>query len=256
MTVRRSERPTPGKVLTKATPGRGFRRTPSTQVKVQKHKSLEQTWPLFGERPAAFPADPAATIQQFAPPSSDLAALAEGKNLLDERSSTAARRPSPGLAADAPEWMRAARTLADWLEARVAQGSVSPIDEAAIARTWAVFCLAGSSEGQILKVAHLVQRAHTAIRNTPRGQSDIQAAYHAAAGVLHTALPTELRARMPSERVVHVIRKLRDEADAWAAIVEGTSDLLGWKDHARTHAATVIRALLDQKRKIVNPSEP
>jgi hypothetical protein len=58
-----------------------------------------------------------------------------------------------------------------------------------------------------------------------------------------------VRDRMPLERAVHVVRRLRDEADSWAAIVEGTSELLGWKDHARTHAATVIRALLEQQRK-------
>ena len=54
---------------------------------------------------------------------------------------------------------------------------------------------------------------------------------------------------MPLERAVHVVRRLRDEADAWAAIVEGTSELLGWNDYARTHAASVIRALLEQQRK-------
>jgi hypothetical protein len=224
MTVRRSERPTPGKAISKATPGRGFRRTPSTQTQAQfvppKQKNLNQTWPLFS---AAVPSD--------------------------ERSQTRSRRTPQGLPADAPEWMRAARALADWLEERIERGSVTNPDQAAIARTWAAFCLGGATEPQILKVAHLVQRAHSAIRSTPRGHSDLQAAYHAAAGVLHAALPTAVRDRMPLERAVHVVRKLRDEADPWAAIVEGTSELLGWKDHARTHAATVIRALLEQQRK-------
>jgi hypothetical protein len=250
MTVRRSERPTPGKAVSRATPGRGFRRTPSTQVPAEpKQKNLNQTWPLFGKAAPSFPADPAATVHDLAPPSSDLAALAAGKNLLDERSQTRSRRTPQGLPADAPEWMRAARALADWLEERIERGVVTNPDQAAIARTWAAFCLGGSTEPQILKVAHLVQRAHSAIRSTPRGNSDLQAAYHAAAGVLHAALPTGVRDRMPLERAVHVVRRLRDEADPWAAIVEGTCELLGWKDHARTHAATVIRALLEQQRK-------
>jgi hypothetical protein len=250
MTVRRSERPTPGKAVSRATPGRGLRRTPSAQVPAQpQHKNLNQTWPLFGKAAPSFPADPAATVHDLAPPSSDLAALAAGKNLPDERSQTRSRRTPQGLPADAPEWMRAARALADWLEERIERGSVTNPDQAAIARTWAAFCLGGATEPQILKVAHLVQRAHAAIRSTPRGNSDLQAAYHAAAGVLHAALPTGLRERMPLERAVHVVRRLRDEADPWAAIVEGTSELLGWKDHARTHAATVIRALLEQQRK-------
>jgi len=248
MTVRRSERPTPGKVLTKATPGRGFRRTLSTQVD-SKHKSLNQTWPLFGQPGQSFPADPATTVHDLAPPSSDLAALATGKNLPDERGHARSRRAPPGLPADAPEWMRAARALADWLDERIERSAITNIDQAAIARSWAAFCLGGSTEPHILKVAHLVQRAHTAIRSSPRGHNDLQAAFHAAAGVLHAALPTGVRERMPLERAVHVIRKLRDEADPWAAIVEGTSELLGWNDNARTHAATVIRALLEQQRK-------
>lgn len=251
MTVRRSERPPPGKALSKATPGRGMRRAPSTQVPAHgKQKSLNQTWPLFGQQAPAFPADPARTVAELAPPSSDLAALADGKHLLpEERGQARSRRTPQGLPPDAPEWMRAARALADWLEERVERGVVTTGDQAAVARTWAAFCLGGSTEPQILKVAHLVQRAHAAIRATPRGQHDLQAAYHAAAGVLHAALPTVVRDRMPLERAVHVVRKLRDEADSWAAIVEGTSELLGWKDHARTHAATVIRALLEQQRK-------
>jgi hypothetical protein len=250
MTVRRSERPTPGKALSKATPGRGSRRPSSTQLPAAvKQKPLNQTWPLFGQPAPAFPADPATTVLDLAPPSSALEALAQGKGLLPDERSGRNRRPVQGLPADAPEWMRAARALSDWLEERIERRSLTNADQAAVARTWAAFCLGGSTESQILKVAHVVQRAHTAIRSTPRGQHDLQAAYHAAAGVLHAALPTSVRERMPFERAVHVVRKLRDEADPWAAIVEGTSELLGWKDHGRTHAATVIRALLEQHKK-------
>jgi hypothetical protein len=249
MTVRRSERPTPGKALSK-TPGRALRRTPSSHAPATaKQKPLNQTWPLFGHAAPAFPADPADTVHDLAPPSSALQALATGKSLLPDERGQRSRRPVQGLPADAPEWMRAARALSDWLEERIERRSVSHADQAAVARTWAAFCLGGSTESQILKVAHLVQRAHSAIRTTPRGQHDLQAAYHGAAGVLHAALPTSVRARMPLERAVHVVRKLRDEADSWAAIVEGTSELLGWKDHGRTHAATVIRALLEHHKK-------
>src|SRR5262245_11289043 len=249
MIARRSERPLPGKLPDQATLERGFCRTlPLTVKDPATQKSLSQTWPLFGG-PPSFPADPTTTVRDLAPPSADLAALAAGQGFLAEERSQARNRMPQGLPADAPEWMRAARALADWLEERVQRGSISNADQAAVARTWAAFCLGGSTEPQILKVAHLVQRAHAAIRATPRGQSDLQAAYHAAAGVLHAALPTGVRERMPLERAVHVVRKLREEADPWAAIVEGTSELLGWKDHARTHAAALIRALLEQQRK-------
>lgn len=245
MTVRRSERPTPGKALSKATPGRGTRRTMPLEP---QQKSLNQTWPLFGQPGPSFPADPAVTVREMAPPSSDLATLADAKNLAgDDRTPT--RRTPQGLPAGAAEWMRAARALSDWLEERIERGAASDGDQAAIARTWAAFCVGGSTESQVLKVAHLVQRAHAAIRGTPRGQHDLQAAYHAAAGVLHAALPTGIRERMPLERAVAVVRKLRDEADPWAAIVEGTSELLGWKDHARMHSAALIRAILEQQRK-------
>jgi hypothetical protein len=251
MTVRRSERPPPGKPLTKSTPSKSLRRTSSMPADGHpKQKSLSQTWPLFGQQPPSFPADPQETVHELEPPSSVLAALAAGKNLPEDQRAHARNRRAPqGLPANAPEWMRAARALADWLEARVERGSLSIADQATVARTWAAFCLGGSTDAQILRVAHLVQRAHSAIRVTPRGQHDLQAAFHAAAGVLHAALPTGVRDRMPLERAVHVVRKLRDEADPWAAIVEGTSELLGWKDHARTHAAGLIRALLEQQRK-------
>jgi hypothetical protein len=53
---------------------------------------------------------------------------------------------------------------------------------------------------------------------------------------------------MPFERIMLLIRELRNEADAWAAVVEGTSALLGWKDYARSHAAAVIRAVIEQNR--------
>jgi hypothetical protein len=249
MTARRSERPAPGKALSKATPGRGLRRTPSHQAPAQpKQNGLNQTWPLFGRQTAAFPADPATPVHELEPPSSALAALAAGTNLLPDDRAERSRRTPQGLPSDAPEWMRAARALSNWLEERIERATIPAADQAAVARTWAAFCLGGSTESQILKVAHLVQRAHTAIRATPRGQHDLQAAYHAAAGVLHAGLPTAVRERMPLERAVHVVRKIRDEADPWAAIVEGTSELLGWKDHARTHAATVIRALLEQRK--------
>ena len=32
------------------------------------------------------------------------------------------------------------------------------------------------------------------------------------------------------------------------AVVEGTCELLGWKDYARSHAASVIRAVIEKSR--------
>jgi hypothetical protein len=217
-----------------------------------KNPSLAGTWPLFDEdRHAPFPADPSQALTASAPEDADLQALDRRTDFLDivaEGERDARRRVRESLPPAAPDWMRAARALADWLETRIANGSVDPVEQAAIARTWAAWAIAGSSEAQIMRVAHLVGRAHTALRDTQRKQHDLQAAYHDAAGVLHSSLPPTIRDRMPFERVLHVARRLRQEADHWAAMVEGTSELLGWTDYARVHAASIIRAVIERGR--------
>jgi hypothetical protein len=187
----------------------------------------------------------------LAPPSADLAALAgraappsETAKQVDRQRQKLAGAPD----AESPEWLRAASSLAAWLEERIERGEVDVVDQATIARAWAAFCLGGATEPQILRVAHMVQRAHAAIRESPRGHQDLQAAFHAAAGVLHSALPGPIRERMPLERVVYVVRRLREEADGWTAIVQGTTELLGWTDYARVHAATAIRTVLERSR--------
>lgn len=265
MTVRKSERPTTGR-LGKSTPG--FTKTPALGKNAPVAKSTPRpskrppaetvpnrnfaaTWPLFGDAGPAFPAHPATTVHQLAPPSADLAALAGHASPPSETAKEAdrqRRRLGSALRSDAPEWLRAASSLAEWLDERIESGNVEPHEQAAIARTWAAFCLGGATEPQILRVAHIVQRAHTAIRESPRGHQDLQAAFHAAAGVLHSALPTVIKQRMPFERVVYVVRRLREEADSWTAIVQGTTELLGWTDYARVHAATAIRAVLERSR--------
>jgi hypothetical protein len=264
MTGRRSERPTPGRAG-KATPAFGrtaplkqpaLNKTPIRQSKrpgvEQPGKNFAATWPLFGDANGpAFPAHPATTVHQLEPPSADLAALAgrpppasaTGRQVERDRKRVTSARPN-----EEPEWRRAASALAEWMNARLMHESVEPVEQAAIARAWAAFCLGGVAEPQILRVAHIVQRAHSAIRESPRGQHDLQAAFVAAAGVLHAGLPATIKQRMPLDRVVYVVRKLREEADPWTAIVQGTTELLGWTDYARVHAATAIRAVLERSR--------
>jgi hypothetical protein len=246
MTNRRSERP-PGGRLGKSTPGRGTRRL---VPEAPRKRTFDATWPLFGETPA-FPADPAAAVLGLSPPSADLRALAVNSQpdpATARQADREAKRLRDSLPATAPEWVHAAHALASWLHERVARGAVDESDQAAIARTWAAFCLGGVSEAHIIRVAHVVQRAHKAIRETPRDSRDLQAAFHAAAGVLHAALPSAIRQRMPLERAVFVVRRLHAEADAWTAIVEGTTELLGWTDYARLHAAGAIRAAVERSR--------
>jgi hypothetical protein len=214
----------------------------------QKQRNLEITWPLFGDA-QPFPADPERTVADFEPPASDLAALEVSAEPPDstERIQQEVRRMRDSLPPSAPEWMQAARSLADWLEIRIKRGHVAPVEEAAIARTWAAFSLGGVTEQEIFKIARVVQRAHSAIRDS-RAVGDLQLAITACAGVLNGGLPRTVRERMPLERVVATVRKLHAQADGWAAIVEGVSDLAGWQDYARIHAASVLRAVIESRR--------
>ena len=217
-----------------------------------RNPDLAGTWPLFDEdRPRAFPADPQHSLSDSRPAESELAALDERDEFTDSSGAAAAkvaRRARESLPPLAPEWMRAARALADWLEARIQSGSIDAVDQAAVARTWAAWSMSGTSDAHILRVAHLVGRAHSAIRDTSRQSQQLQAAYQACAGVLHSSMPTSIRERMPFERALFVVRKLHDEADHWAAIVDGTAELLGWKDYGRVHAAAIIRAVIERDR--------
>lgn len=212
---------------------------------------LGATWPLFEEKEEPpFPEDPKVNVTPFRPERAELEAL---ENELDLPESTQQveeeqRRLRETYPPAAPDWIRAAQAMIAWLSERVQHGSVSPIDEAAIARTWAAFALGGSTTPQIRKVAHVVSRAHTAIRETPRQERELQAAVLDCARVMHAGLPTAIRARMPLERAVQVVRALRAEPDPWAAVVAGTSELLGWTDYGRAHAAAAIRAVLAQGR--------
>jgi hypothetical protein len=214
-----------------------------------KQRNLEITWPLFGDA-QPFPTDAERTVTDFEPPASDLEALQSSSEQPDstERIEREVRRLRESLPPAAPEWMRAARALADWLEIRIKRGYVAPVEEAAIARTWAAFSLGGVTEQEVHKIAKVVQRAHAAIRETPRSAGDLQVAITACAGVLYGSLPRTVRERMPLERVTATVRKLREQADPWAAIVEGASDIAGWKDYARIHAASVLRAVIEARR--------
>lgn len=214
-----------------------------------KQRNLEITWPLFGDS-QPFPENAERTVTDFEPPASDLLALETSPEPPDEtrRIEREVRAMRESLPPTAPEWMRAARALADWLEIRIKRGHVPAVEEAAIARTWAAFSLGGVTEQEILKIAKVVQRAHSAIRDTPRSPSDLPQAINACAGVLYASLPRNVRERMPLERVVSTVRKLREQADGWAAIVEGAADIAGWKDYSRIHAASVIRAVIEARR--------
>ncbi len=213
------------------------------------HARLGGTWPLFNEEPQ-FGEDSKFAVTPFRPDRADLDNLEEREDLPDTtpQAESALQRLRDTVPPLAPDWLRAARAMASWLEARAQRGQVSALEEATIARTWAAFSLVATPEPTVLRVAHLVSRAHHAIRDSSRSALDLQAAILDCARVLHAALPTQVRERMPIERAIQVVRRVRTESDSWPAVVEGTSELLGWKDYARAHAAAVIRALIDRSR--------
>jgi hypothetical protein len=222
---------------------------PSTEGAAEP-SGLGNTWPLFGEPSPRFPKDPVQNVTPFRPDPGELEALERQIDLPEttEQAEVEIRRLRDSLPPVAEEWARAARALVDWLNERLARGDVDAIEQATIARTWAAFALGGVTPPQVLRVAHVVSRAHSAIREVPRNEQQLQAAFQDCAGVLHAGLPRAVRERMPLERAVQIVRGLHREADPWSAVVEGTAELLGWKDYARAHAASVIRAVIEKGR--------
>ena len=217
----------------------------------QPKPGLGGTWPLFTQEPApAFSSDPRQAVTPYRPDRVDLASLEQREDLPETtpQAETAMQRLRSSQPPQAPDWVRAARAMIDWLQARVEDGQLSALEEATISRTWAAFSLIAVPEPTVLRVAHLVSRAHHAIRLSGRNSADVQAAILDCAGVLHKALPSVVRDRMPIERVIQIVRRIKNESDSWPAVVEGTSELLGWKDYARGHAAAVIHALIERSR--------
>jgi hypothetical protein len=200
----------------------------------------------------SLPADPTEALTAYAPPAEDLVALSARADLPDSRdpiepaapSQVPAERAFSALPADAPEWMRAARVMADALEDCVRRTNIDYLEQAAIERAWYSWTLGGATPRQVLKVAHLVRRAYEALKMSSRAGSETT--LRDCALVLHTHLPPAVKQSVPFERAVWVVRSLREEPDPWVAVVEGTAELLGWKDYARVHAAYVISAVIQQ----------
>lgn len=194
--------------------------------------------------------DPTQIVTAYAPPAEELVALSARADVPESSdpggvpSQSPANRAYAALPSEAPEWMRAARVMADALEECIRRGNVDPLEQAAIERAWYSWTLGGATPRQVLKVAHLVRRAHDAIRRSSR--AGYETTLRDCAEVLHANLPLAVRHTVPFERAVWVVRNLREEGDPWGAVVEGTAELLGWKDYARVHAAYVISAVIQQ----------
>lgn len=213
--------------------------------------NFDITWPLYQADPnRRLPEDPSTTFEPYTPESGLLTELSELPDVPESSGTEAedARRLQESVPPPAPDWMRAAQTLVNQLNGLLqAPEAISPEQEAAIARTWAAWSMGGVSEAQLLRVAHLVMRAHNALAQVrPRDADELNAAHVAAARVLQAGLPSALRACVPFERTLLVVRQLHATSDLWAAVVEGSAELLGWTHYAKIHAAAVIRAAVER----------
>jgi hypothetical protein len=218
---------------------------------IPRRGNFEITWPLYQADPnRRLPEDPSTALTNYTPGSGVLTELSELRNVPESAGTEAeaARRLRDSVPPPAPDWMRAAQTLVNQLGALLAAPEEIAADhEAAIARAWAAWSMGGVSEAQLLRVAHLVMRAHSALQTvTTREPAELETAHVAAACVLQAGLPGALRDRMPFERILLVIRQVHATPDPWAAVVEGSAELLGWTHYARIHAAAVIRTAIEQ----------
>ncbi len=212
---------------------------------------FEITWPLYRSDPKRrFADDPSKALSTYTPQSGVLRELSELPEVPesggDEAEAVRVLRES--VPPPAPDWMRAAQTLVNQLSRLLSAGdAITPEQQSSVARVWAAWSMGGASEAHILRVAHLVMRAHSALMEVPKDElAALQSAQLGAARVLHTGLPSAVRESMPIERALLVIRQIHDIVDPWAAIVQGSAELLGWTDYARIHAAAVIRSAIER----------
>lgn len=213
-----------------------------------RNQSFGNTLPLFGPESApALSPSPKRTQFAFSPGEARLDQLCEQATATVSDPPTAATpsrsRVRQSLPPTAPDWMEAARTLSQALEAVISRGAATALEQAAIARLHHAWTLGSVSENHLLRVAHLAARAHRAIRETQRQELDD--AVRDCAGVLHAGLPTDVRRRVPMERLLYTVRALRETEDPWVAVVEATCEIVGWKDLSRYHAAALLRAILE-----------
>lgn len=213
--------------------------------------NFEITWPLYQADPGRrLPEDPATTFDPYTPESGVLSELSELPDVPESSGTEAedARRLQESVPPPAPDWMRAAQMLVNQLSALLqSPETISAEHEGAIARAWAAWSMGGVSEAQLLRVTHLVMRAHNALGAVrARDPEELQNAHVAAARVLQAGLPSALRECVPFERTLLVVRQVHSTNDLWTAVVEGSAELLGWTHYAKIHAAAVIRAAIER----------
>ena len=200
------------------------------------------------ERPV-LPADPSNLMTAYAPPNEELLELARyeipessGAESLRGRSQTV---PLAAMQGDAPEWMRAARAMSNAFDACIQRGEADAFERAAIERAWYAYTMGGVSPRQVMRVVRLVGHAHGAIAKTPPDR--LHMAIEDCALLIYNGLPSIVRSTVPYDRVRRVVHYLSQQPNAWVAIVEGSVELLGWKDAAQSHAASILRSIIDKE---------
>lgn len=149
------------------------------------------------------------------------------------------------LPANALGWMKQGRLLSGAIEHAIADGHASRRLQACIERAFLAWQLGPYTDRDISRVAHLVRRAHEAIRAAPK--KSLERAYLDCAQVLHGGLPTAVRRRVPLDSLILVIRELREIVSGQTAIVEGTMRLLGWDELGREMATEAIRVAWEEE---------
>ena len=140
--------------------------------------------------------------------------------------------------------MNQGKLLAGAIGNALAAGEAGSRLQSRIERAWAAWQLGEFTDHEISRVAHLVRRAHQAIREAPK--KAVERAYADCAHVLHGGLPSQVRRRVPMESVLVLVRDLRNAVSAQAAVVEGTMRLLGWDELFRGVAAEAIRVAWEE----------
>ncbi len=200
------------------------------------------------ERPV-LPADPSHLLTAYAPPSEELLDLARyvpPDSSADSPRPKTALMPLPPMQGEAPEWMRAARAMANAFEACVARGEADAFERAAIERAWYAYTMGGVSPRQVMRVVRLVGHAQNALAKTPPDR--LHVAVEDCAMLVYNGLPSIVRSTVPYDRVRRVMSTLSQQPNAWVGIVEGSVELLGWKDAAQAHAASILRSIIDKER--------
>lgn len=152
----------------------------------------------------------------------------------------------PRLPPDAPPWMVEARKLSLRLERAIARRTITRSGQLRIHRANLAYTALDASNPRIVRVAHVVQRAHRAIRDTRRPL--LEPAFRDCAEILYGGLSARMRQDISFDAVIQIVRDLREEADPWAAVVVATATLLGWRSASLMHAAEAIRCAIEEEQ--------